>query len=211
MTSLSTARAIVLGGATCISVAFGSASPAFAVEGGIGAYFLGSRDTLAGIVPPPGTYLSFSFDHMKGNVEGLSVGGLPIRADAEIELNLVRLGYTTAFDATLWGGTPAINVVVPVPDIALSYTAVTPPIAGRSVNDDVFGVGDLSVTGLVGWHNGNLHYSTALTIYAPTGSYDTASIDIPNRQVDALSLSKNVWSLVPSRCHFHAAIRQRKL
>ena len=37
-----------------------AAAPALAVEGGIGAYFMGTRDTFAGIVPPPGTYLSFT-------------------------------------------------------------------------------------------------------------------------------------------------------
>ncbi|MEE4188511.1 MAG: transporter, partial [Roseobacter sp.] len=161
-------------------------------------YFLGSRDTLAGIVPPPGTYLSFSYDYLKGDVQGLSLGGLPIRADAEIELNLIRLGFTTAFDTTIWGATPAINVVLPIPDISLDYTAVTAPLAGRSIDDDVFGVGDISVTGLLGWHSGNLHYSTALTVYMPTGSYETASIDVPNREIEALSLSKNVWSFQPA-------------
>ena len=32
-----------------------SSGDAIAVEGGTGAYLLGSRDSLAGIVPPPGT------------------------------------------------------------------------------------------------------------------------------------------------------------
>lgn len=198
MNLLSAARRVMLNGTCGILVAFGAASPTIAVEGGIGAYFLGTRDTLAGIVPPPGTYLSFSYDYLKGDVQGLSLGGLPIRADAEIELNLIRLGFTNAFDTSIWGATPAINVVLPIPDISLNYTAVTPPIVGKSVEDDVFGVGDLSITGLLGWHRGNLHYSTGLTIYAPTGSYDTASIDIADREIDVLSLSKNVWSFQPA-------------
>ena len=38
------------------------APAAQAVEGGIGHYFLGTRDSFAGVAPAPGTYLSFSYD-----------------------------------------------------------------------------------------------------------------------------------------------------
>jgi hypothetical protein len=48
--------------APCLALA---AAPALAVEGGIGAYFMGTRDTFAGIVPPPGTYLSFTYDYLR--------------------------------------------------------------------------------------------------------------------------------------------------
>ena len=177
---------------------FAASDTAEAVEGGSGAYFLGTRDTLAGIVPPPGTYLSFTYDNLSGNVEGLSVGGLPIRADADVDLNLIRLGWTQSLDTRLWGGQPAFNVTIPIPDISLSYTAVSPPIEGAKVDDDTSGIGDLSFTGLLGWTKGNLHYSAAFTIYTPTGDYDTASIDIASRSVDAVSVGKNVWSFQPT-------------
>ena len=173
------------------------ASPALAVEGGVGAYFLGTRDSLAGIVPPPGTYLSFTFDRLEGSVQGLSVGGLPIRADTDLSLNLLRIGITQSFDATLWGGTPAANVTIPVLNPQLDYVAVTPPIAGAAIQDSTSGIGDISVTGLVGWHREKLHYSTGMTIYAPTGDYDTASINISERTIDSLSNGKNVWSFQP--------------
>ena len=176
----------------------GAAGPLFAVEGGLGAYFLGTRDTLSGIVPPPGSYYSFTYDYLEGSVQGLSVGGLPIRADADIELNLYRFGFTYAFDSTLWGGTPAINITIPFPDVSLNYTAITPPLAGLGVEDETSGIGDISFTGLVGWHRGNLHYSGGLTVYAPTGRYEAATIDVPNRTIDALSVGKNVWSFQPA-------------
>ena len=133
-----------------VTAIFAASDKAEAVEGGSGAYFLGTRDTLAGIVPPPGTYLSFIYDNLSGNVEGLSVGGLPIRADADVDLNLIRLGWTQSLDDRLWGGQPAFNVTIPIPDISLSYTAVSPPIEGAKVDDDTSGIGDLSVTGLLG-------------------------------------------------------------
>jgi hypothetical protein len=172
-------------------------SAAHAVEGGIGAYFLGTRDTLSGIVPPAGTYLSLTYDHLSGDVDGITVGGLPIRANVNVDLNLYRLGLTHVLDGEIAGGTPGFNVTIPIPDVALDYTAVTPPVVGVGFDDATSGVGDIAVTGLLGWHSGNLHTSTALSIYMPTGDYSTASLDIPNRTIDALSNGKNIWSFQP--------------
>jgi hypothetical protein len=172
-------------------------SPALAVEGGIGAYFMGTRDTFAGIVPPPGTYLSFTYDHLEGKVDGLSVGGLPIRADTDLSLNLLRVGITQSFEGQLWGGTPAINLTIPYVNPQLTWTAVTPPLAGAAIDDQTSGFGDISVTALVGWHRDKFHYSTGLTVYAPTGEYDTATVDLRDRSVDALSNGKNVWTFQP--------------
>jgi hypothetical protein len=189
-------RSVLAAGSAAAFIAV-TATQAKAVEGGVGAYFLGTRDTFAGIVPPPGTYLSFSYDRLSGEVDGLSVGGIPIRADADLELNLLRIGITQSFDGELWGGTPAINLTIPILDATLTYTAVTPPIAGADIEDGSSGVGDLTFTGMVGWHRDKLHYSTGMSIYMPTGDYDTATVDVAARTVDAMSNSKNVWSFQP--------------
>jgi hypothetical protein len=184
--------------AVAVSVGLSLATPAMAVEGGIGAYFMGTRDTLAGIVPPPGTYLSFSYDYMSGSVEGVSISGTPIRAETEVELNLFRVGITQAFEAQLFGGTPAVNVTLPFPDIGVAFTGVTPPLDGARVEGETFGLGDIAVSGLIGWHKDKLHYSTGLSIYAPTGDYAPAKVDLANRTIDNLAnTSKNVWSFQP--------------
>ncbi|MBO9410970.1 MULTISPECIES: transporter [unclassified Ruegeria] len=172
-------------------------SPAIAVEGGLGAYFLGTRDTFAGFVPEPGTYTSLTFDHLDGSVDGVSLAGLPIAADADLELNLWRLGVTQVFDAQLFGGTPAINLTVPFPVADLTFTAIRPPLEGANIDDTLSSFGDLSLTGLVGWHRGNLHYSTGLTVYAPTGEFNTATINVQERTVQVLNAGKNVWSFQP--------------
>jgi hypothetical protein len=192
-----TGRKCLLGAGSVAAIIALSASQALAVEGGIGAYFMGTRDTFAGIVPPPGTYLSFSYDHLSGQVDGLSLGGIPIRADSDLTVNLLRIGVTQSFEGDLWGGTPAINLTIPILDVGLQYTAVSPPLVGAEIDDSTSGIGDLSLTGIVGWHRDKLHYSTGLTIYAPTADYDTATINVAARTVDALSNSKNVWSFQP--------------
>jgi hypothetical protein len=185
-------RVAALGGVLALA-----AAPALAVEGGIGAYFMGTRDTFAGIVPPPGTYLSFTYDYLEGSVDGLSVGGLPIRADTDLTLNLFRIGITQSFATELWGGTPAVNLTIPIVNPGLTWTAVTPPLDGAAIDDSTSGVGDLILTGLVGWHRDKLHYSTGLSIFAPTGDYQTATVNVQERTVDALSNGKNVWSFQP--------------
>lgn len=171
--------------------------PALAVEGGIGAYFIGTRDTFAGFVPEPGTYTALTFDHLDGSVQGLSLGGLPIAADADIELNLWRLNVTQIFDAQVFGGTPAIDITLPYVNGDLSFTSIRPPLEGASISDTASGLADITVTGLVGWHRGNLHYSSGLSVFIPTGNYQTASIDVANRSISALSVGKNVWSFQP--------------
>ncbi|NJR13064.1 MAG: hypothetical protein HC779_00470, partial [Phyllobacteriaceae bacterium] len=64
-------------------------------------------------------------------------------------------------------------------------------------DDSTSGIGDLSMTGLVGWHRDKLHYSTGLTVYPPTGEYNTATVNLKDQTVDALSNGKNVWTFQP--------------
>lgn len=181
------------------AAAFGAiAQASWAVEGGVGAYLLGSRSSFAGIVPGPGSYFGVDVVTSEGSVEGLSMGGLPIRADTDIDVTFVKLSYTHVFDAGLWGGTPAVNLNVPfVLDANLAFTGVTPPIDGVPIDDSTSGIGDITLTPMVGWRSGMLHYSAGLSIFAPTGSYSTASIDVPDRTINALSTGKNIWSFQP--------------
>lgn len=173
------------------------APAAHAVEGGIGAYFIGSRDSFAGLVPPPGTYTALTFDHLQGTIDGVSIGGLPIRAKTDLTVNLLRLSVTQALETEIFGGRPAVNLTLPFPDISIAFTALTPPLAGDDIEDSTFGLGDIVVTPLLGWTRGKLSYSAALSVYAPTGSYETATVDVPDRTVDVLSNGKNVWSFQP--------------
>jgi hypothetical protein len=173
-------------------------SASLAVEGGIGAYQLGSRAAFAGIVPGPGVYGGIDYIYMDGSVQGLSLGGLPIAADSNINVSFAKLSLTWVFDTQVWGGTPAFNLNVPfVFDAGLSFVGVTPPLVGVPIEDSTSGIGDITLTSMVGWHNGNLHTSAALSIFAPVGSYDTATIDIPGRTINALNTGKNIWSFQP--------------
>ncbi|MBL4768931.1 MAG: transporter [Rhodobacteraceae bacterium] len=173
-------------------------SAAFAVEGGMGAYQLGSRASFAGIVPGPGFYGGLDYISMEGSVQGLTMGGLPIAADSNLSVSFAKLSLTKVFNAQFWGGTPALNLNIPfVFDASLSFVGVTPPLVGVPIEDSTSGIGDITLTPMVGWHNGKLHTSVALSIFAPVGSYHTASVNVPNRTIDAINTGKNIWSLQP--------------
>jgi hypothetical protein len=112
--------------AASLAVCIGS--PSYAVEGGLGAYLLGSRDSFAGIVPEPGTYAGLDIVQSGGSVQGLSLAGLPIREDSDLKLSFAKLSVTEVFDAQLWGGTPAVNINIPfVLDANLTFIGQTPP------------------------------------------------------------------------------------
>lgn len=169
-----------------------------AVEGGAGAYLLGSRTTFAGIIPGPGLYGGIDYVFMEGSVEGVTLGGLPIRADTDLKVSFAKFSMTKVFDAEIWGGTPALNLNIPfVFDAGLSFTGVTPPIVGVEIGDKTSGIADITLTSMVGWHFGKLHSNVAFSVFAPTGSYHTATVDVPNRTIDALNTGKNIWSFQP--------------
>jgi hypothetical protein len=168
------------------------AAPAAAVEGGLGAYLLGSRFSLAGVVPPPGFYVTNDFVTFQGSVTDVAIGGIPVQS-ADVTSYIYKLSLTQSFDTVLWGGTPAINVNIPVATARLDFTG---PF-GSGIDDDETGLGDVAITPIVGWQKGNLHWLVAATLFAPTGKYDTTTVDLAEREIDALSIGKNVWGLQP--------------
>ena len=59
----------------------------------------------------------------------------------------------------------------------------------RQVQDDDFGFSDMVITPVVlGWSAGDFHWSTGLSIYAPTGEYSPG---------DLAPLGKNFWTFEP--------------
>lgn len=184
-------KKIILSGAIGMA-ALGYSNAAYAVEGGLSAYFLGSRDSLAGIVPGSGTYLSFDFISFSGSVNNISLGGFPVFA-ADIDTTLVKLSITHVFEASLWGGTPAVNLNIPYADADLTYKG---PLA-NGIEDAESALGDFTVTPVVGWHSGFNHWSFGTSIFVPVGKYDSASVDIPNREINAVNIGKNVWAIQP--------------
>jgi len=170
---------------------------ALAVEGGSGAYLLGSRDTFAGIAPPPGTYFSLDVLHLDGQVPYLAIGGIVV-TQAATKGTVAKFNFTQSFTEPLWGGQPFITLTVPYVSGQLSFSSALGKFPDQNFENEKSGFGDITLTPSLGYHSGNAHWVYAASIFAPTGYYEKATIDIPARSIDALSFGKNRWAIAPT-------------
>lgn len=167
-----------------------------AIEGGTQTYLLGIRDSLAGVVPPAGIYFNNDLLFYSGQVPQLVIGGIAVVAP-DLNVALWRPNVTYVFDATLWGGRPAFNISLPVAQASMTALGVVGGFTG-AFTDEIAGFGDLSVTPILGWSNGNLHTSASLTFYLPTGKYAPATVDVPGKTASVLNLGKNRFAVDPT-------------
>lgn len=173
------------------------AGQAHAIEGGSGAYLLGSRDTFAGIVPGPGTYITNNSVYLSGEGPTLSLGGVPV-TKPEIGVYVNKLDIAHFFETKIFGGTPGLVVTVPygAGSVSGSFTAPAPFGGFKDTNN---GFSDLTVTPIIGWHDGNFHYSASMSIFIPVGKYNTASVSLAPPSVDdVLNFGKNKWAFTPA-------------
>lgn len=180
--------------ASAMAVVF-SSTASFAVEGGAGAYLLGSRDLMAGFVPPPGTYVANDFIYLNGSAPVLSIGGA-IVTEPEIDAIVYKFNGTEVFKGQFLGGSFALNVNVPLARADLKADTVFQQ--SFRVSDDQFGLADIAITPMVGWHHGNFHTSASLSFYIPTGQYSPAEIKPRQGEYDVLSIGKNKPAIDPT-------------
>jgi len=177
------------------------AAPAIATEGGLGAYLLGTRDSLSGIIPPKGTYISYDNVYLNGNIAFLAIGG-KVLTNADVETYIGKLNVTHSFAGTVLGGRPSLTLTVPfaVSAIAFDGVAQVGPSALPSVrlNDNRTGLSDVTVTGGLGYDSGRSHVAVQLSVYLPVGFWQPASVDIPKRTIDVLSTGKNRAAVDPT-------------
>ena len=123
---------------------------------------LGAEGVMAGALPPPGFYGLFYYNNYGANSFADSNGnsmipGFRVRANAVIP----RLVYMT--DVSVAGGLLGFYALFPL--VSLSVHAA-------GAHDSRTGLGDIPFAALLSWHNGNLHWATAMEFVAPSGSYD---------------------------------------
>jgi hypothetical protein len=179
------------------AVAALACGPALAVEGGTGAYLLGSRDIYAGIVPMPGLYLGNDVIYINGRLDGLSVAGA-VATDVHLTAIVDKLSVTSSTPTRILGGRFAISAQLPIVSMHGDFDLASPFVA-LGLNDSQFGLGDLSVIPMLGYDYGNLHYNVSLPFFFPTGEYSDATAKRgPPVEVDILSLSKNRPGIDPT-------------
>jgi hypothetical protein len=153
---------------------------AYAAEGGASFYLLGSRGPMAGFTPPPGVYLQNDMYLYSGNANiDLELGGNPIGGvDADIFVNL-----STSLWVSQWqvmGGNLAFTATLPIggPDIQGT-------LGPLSVSDNIITLGDPVFGSFIGWHSGNFHWQTGVSVNLPLGDY---------REGEIANMSLNHWA-----------------
>lgn len=175
-----------------------ASTPAFAVEGGSGAYLLGSRDMLAGVVPPPGNYVNFDLIHIEGSVSKVSISGLALE-NVDIEAWVAKAGATFVAPQEVMGGRAALNIQVPFASVNMDFTGVLGGLIAGTLSDAKIGMADPTVTPILGWDSGSWHWNLSMPVYVPIGYYNSASIELgPPPDVTVVSLGKNKWAFDPT-------------
>jgi hypothetical protein len=152
----------------------------YAAEGGASFYLLGSRGPMAGFTPPPGVFLQNDMYLYSGNANiDLDLGGnLVGDVDADIFINLSTGLWVSPWQAM--GGNLAFTATLLIggPDIQGS-------LGPLSVSDSIITLVDPVLGSFIGWHSGNFHWQTGVSVNLPLGDY---------REGEIANMSLNHWS-----------------
>jgi hypothetical protein len=182
---------------SAIVIAVALVRMAGAIEGGSGTYLLGGRESMAGFVPPPGTYLNNDFVVINGRAPKLLIGGA-IVSNPDVSAFLYKLNATQVFEGQIWGASPALNINIPYAAVEMDFSPVLLGIVGRPASDSQSGLGDITITPMLGWHDARWHTSVALSFYIPTGEYSNAVVQPLRGVFDIVSTGKNKAAIDPT-------------
>ena len=161
-----------------------------AAEGGLGFYLLGTKTSLAGFVPPPGTYLAdFNYYYAGSTDIDFNIGGVNVNGgvDADAYIKLLN-GLWVAPDKVL-GGHAAFSVAVPIGWKSVSAGATVDRLVLNDVElnfeDDGTHIGDPVLGASLGWHEGNWHWSIGTLLNVPIGYWE---------QGDVTNMGFNRWA-----------------
>ena len=163
------------------------ASPASAEEGALSPYLKGSAGFMSGYVPPQsGLFVTDTYYYLHGSANAeVRNGNVELGIDTTLNADLLSATYVT--DVEIMGGQYAVSGTLDWVWADLSATIDT-PLGSIHASPSNNGLGDSPVTPLIlGWHDGDFHWSAAMSVYIPTGAYDTSS----------LSVGKNIWAVIP--------------
>ena len=191
-----------------------SAQHAFAAEDAKSVYLLGATASMAGMTPPPGTYVSSFKYGYTGDATGSAAISrtlrqidltLPPAAELQVDAD-VSVKANAALDvfSALWvapekvlGGNFGIGALLPIgyqsvdvditANAELTFPNHPPLMAGRtfSISDSTFAVGDPLATAFIGWTSGNWHWKVTGLVNIPIGSYS---------ETDLVSMGFNRWA-----------------
>jgi hypothetical protein len=152
-----------------------------AAEGAAGFYLLGSRTSMAGFLPPPGTYVQDLKYYYTGDSKAtLEFGGIEISGGISADVFYdIPIGIWVAPRKVL-GGNFALSLMVPVgwKDVSAGATLTGPggSITGPGRQDDDFAFGDPVPGATLGWHDGNWHWNVGVLVNTPIGYWKRGNL-----------------------------------
>ena len=172
-----------------------------AAEDAAGIYLLGAKGSMAGYLPPPGTYLSNFNYYYEGDADGRAAVGRALRrlgADIELQADVSLVGQafleapgvTWVAPGKVLGGNVGLGAIIPVAwkradvDLDVVATLTLPPPLDITlqrerrfkIDDDEFNFGDPLATATIGWHQGNWHWNIGALLNVPIGQWEEEKI-----------------------------------
>lgn len=161
-----------------------------AAEGAVGFYLLGSKTSMAGFLPPPGTYVQdLNYFYAGGASVALNLGGVTVTGgiDADVYYKLPTLLWVS--DKKVLGGNLALTAIAPIgwKDVSAGAEITGPggAVVATQIQDDGTRFGDPVVGGLIGWHQGNWHWNVQMLVNIPIGYWEVG---------DLASIGFNRWA-----------------
>jgi hypothetical protein len=137
---------------------------------------------MAGFTPPPGVYVQNDTYLYSGEARvPLELGGrLVAEVDATLIANLATTLWVTPVQ--LGGGNLALTVTLPVGGPDIEGRIAPSPLR---TSDSTFTFGDPVLGAFLGWHAGNFHWQTGVSVNVPIGNY---------RDGELANMSFNHWA-----------------
>jgi hypothetical protein len=163
----------------CALLASGFSLPhaAIAGEGGTSHVMPGANATLVDLPPTsPGGFVKPMYIHYRGDASAKVPTAAGVIANLNADADTFVLGVGYGFEETVLGGAH-YSVAAFLPYTWLSISGNSPARGGIGIQNDVSGLGDLTlVPVLLGWKSEHWQYDFLMPIYAPTGSYQTGRL-----------------------------------
>jgi hypothetical protein len=169
------------------------ATPALAVEGGLGRPISGMQIVpFAGVVPPePGLAVSVGETYYEGSIGGsatVPIGGLFVaNVDVKASFAPISLLYIWPTPTKEWNFASVVGFPLAWLQCEASLSLGPFPVRKK---DDIFGLFDLVFTPIIASHHFSQtdHLAFDFTFWAPTGSYQLGKL---------ANLSLNNWTFIP--------------
>jgi hypothetical protein len=155
-----------------------TAEPARAAENATGFYLLGYKTSMAGFIPPPGTYVSDGNYYYSGSAKvALDFDGRTLSGgiDAQAYLNMPTAMWVAS--EKVLGGNVAFVAVTPIGWKNVSAGLATPPIGSSvGIQDDAAHFGDPILGASLGWQEGNWHWNIGTLLNVPVGYWKKGDV-----------------------------------